>query len=36
LQTLEDLYVDVLKDLYDAEGQILKALLKDGKGSQLA
>jgi ferritin-like metal-binding protein YciE len=33
METLEDLYVDVLKDLYDAEGQILKALPKMAKAA---
>jgi len=33
LQTLQDLYVDVLKDLYDAESQILKALPKMAKAA---
>ncbi len=31
--TLEDLYVDELKDLYSAERQILKALPKNDQGS---
>jgi ferritin-like metal-binding protein YciE len=26
METLQDLYVDVLKDLYDAENRILQAL----------
>jgi ferritin-like metal-binding protein YciE len=33
LNTLKDLYVDVLKDLYDAENQILKALPKMAKAA---
>jgi ferritin-like metal-binding protein YciE len=28
IETMQELYVDVLKDLYDAEQQILKALPK--------
>jgi ferritin-like metal-binding protein YciE len=33
LETLKDLYVDVLQDLYDAENQILKALPKMAKAA---
>jgi ferritin-like metal-binding protein YciE len=33
LETLKDLYVDVLRDLYDAENQILKALPKMAKAA---
>jgi ferritin-like metal-binding protein YciE len=33
LETLQDLYIDVLRDLYDAENQILKALPKMAKAS---
>ncbi len=31
MQTLKDLYIDELKDIYDAEHQILKALPKMAK-----
>lgn len=34
LQTLEDLYMDMLKDLYSAEKQLVKALPKMAKNSQ--
>ncbi|MFZ6030173.1 MAG: ferritin-like domain-containing protein [Chloroflexota bacterium] len=33
IQNLEELYVDVLKDLYDAEQQIMKALPKMAKAA---
>lgn len=33
LETLKDLYVDVLKDLYDAENKIVKALPKLAKAA---
>ena len=33
LKTLEDLYVDQLKDLYNAENQLLKALPKMAKAA---
>ena len=33
LETLHDLYVDELKDLYDAEHQLLKALPKMAKAA---
>ncbi len=33
LKTLQDLYVDQLKDLYNAEGQLLKALPKMAKAA---
>src|ERR1041384_2635526 len=34
LQTLEDLYMDMLKDLYSAEKQLVKALPKLAKNAQ--
>src|SRR6186997_813238 len=34
LQTLEDLYIDMLKDLYSAEKQLVKALPKIAKNAQ--
>ena len=34
LQTLEDLYADLLKDLYSAEKQLVKALPKMAKNAQ--
>ncbi len=34
LQTLEDLYLDQLRDLYSAENQIVKALPKMAKGCE--
>ena len=34
LGTLEDLYVDTLKDLYSAEKQLVKALPKMAKSAQ--
>lgn len=34
VQTLEDLYVDLLKDLYSAENQLVKALPKMAKNAQ--
>src|SRR5689334_4836073 len=34
MQTLEDLYMDMLKDLYSAEKQLVKALPKMAKNSQ--
>ena len=33
IETMQELYVDVLKDLYDAEQQILKALPKMAKAA---
>ena len=36
LNTLKDLYVDALRDLYDAENQILKALPKMAKAASSA
>ena len=33
LETLHDLYVDELKDLYNAENQLLKALPKMAKAA---
>lgn len=33
LKSLEDLYVDQLKDLYNAENQLLKALPKMAKAA---
>ena len=36
MTTLEDLYVDMLKDLYSAEKQLVKALPKMAKNSQNA
>ncbi|SRR6266498_1713381 len=34
MQTLEDMYMDLLKDLYSAEKQLVKALPKMAKGAQ--
>ena len=34
MQTLEDLYMDMLKDLYSAEKQLVKALPKMAKNAQ--
>src|SRR5512143_626486 len=34
MRTLEDVYVDLLKDLYSAEKQLVKALPKMAKGAQ--
>jgi len=34
LQTLEDLYMDMLKDLYSDEKQLVKALTKIAKNAQ--
>ena len=34
MATLEDLYMDMLKDLYSAEKQLVKALPKMAKNSQ--
>src|ERR1051325_11924539 len=34
MQTLDDLYMDMLKDLYSAEKQLVKALPKLAKNSQ--
>jgi ferritin-like metal-binding protein YciE len=34
MQTLEDMYVDLLKDLYSAEKQLVKALPKMAKAAQ--
>jgi len=34
LQTLDDLYIDMLKDLYSAEKQLVKALPKMAKNAQ--
>src|SRR5688500_12492164 len=34
MNTLEDLYTDLLKDLYSAEKQLIKALPKMAKGAQ--
>ena len=36
MQTLDDLYVDMLKDLYSAEKQLVKALPKMAKNAQSA
>ena len=34
MQTLDDLYIDMLKDLYSAEKQLVKALPKMAKNAQ--
>ena len=34
IETMQELYLDVLKDLYDAERQILKALPKMAKAAK--
>jgi ferritin-like metal-binding protein YciE len=36
VRTLEDLFIDLLKDLYSAENQLVKALPKMAKNSQAA
>ena len=32
MKNLEDLFIDELKDIYDAERRITKALAEDGQG----